>query len=76
MLKDLEEGHNVVNFSLSIAKALGCNPIILAGVDLALTDEKAYPPGILPYPLIDVEKDPSSKMPKEKILETVFKLKM
>jgi hypothetical protein len=40
--EDVDEGHNVVNFSLQIAQALGCNPIILVGVDLAFTDQKYY----------------------------------
>lgn len=44
--EDLEEGHNVVNFSLQIAEALGCNPIILVGVDLAFTNERFYADGI------------------------------
>lgn len=44
--EDLEEGHNVVNFSLQIAQALGCNPIILVGVDLALSNERFYADGI------------------------------
>lgn len=38
----IEEGHSVVNFSLQIAQALGCNPIILMGVDCAYTGEKCY----------------------------------
>lgn len=44
--EDLDEGHNVVNFSLQIAQALGCNPIILVGVDLAFTDQRYYAEGI------------------------------
>lgn len=43
---DLDEGHNVVNFSIQIAQALGCNPIILVGVDLAFTDQRFYAQGI------------------------------
>lgn len=39
---DLDEGNNVINFSLSIAEMLGCNPIILVGVDLAYTDNQSY----------------------------------
>ncbi len=38
----LEEGLNVVNFNLQIARILGCDPIILIGSDLAYTDQKAY----------------------------------
>lgn len=43
----LNEGNNVVNFCLEIAKALGCNPIIFVGVDLALTDQKTYAEGVI-----------------------------
>lgn len=52
----IPEGNNVVNFSISIAKALGCNPIILVGVDLAYTDGKSYAPGIVPHPVLDAHK--------------------
>jgi antitoxin component YwqK of YwqJK toxin-antitoxin module len=48
---DIEEGCNVVNFSLSIAHEMGCDPIILVGVDLAYTNEKSYAPGILNHPI-------------------------
>lgn len=43
---DLDEGHNVVNFCIEIAQALGCNPIILVGVDLALTGQQYYADGV------------------------------
>lgn len=43
----LDEGHNVVNFCIEIAQALGCNPIILVGVDLALTNQQHYANGII-----------------------------
>lgn len=49
--KDIEEGCNVVNFSLAIAHAMGCNPIILVGLDLAYTQGKSYAPGIHNHPL-------------------------
>lgn len=45
--ENLDEGHNVVNFSIEIAKSLGCNPIILVGVDLALTNQEHYADGVL-----------------------------
>ncbi|KAF3363369.1 Uncharacterized protein PHSC3_000057 [Chlamydiales bacterium STE3] len=43
----LDEGHNVVNFCLEVASRLGCDPIILVGMDLAFTDMKAYAPGVI-----------------------------
>lgn len=45
--EDLDEGHNVINFCLEIATAMGCNPIIFAGMDLAYTDMQAYAKGVV-----------------------------
>lgn len=50
---DLSEGWNVINFSVSLAWALGCNPIIFTGLDLAYSDTQSYCPGILNHPLHD-----------------------
>ncbi|MCE5294297.1 MAG: DUF115 domain-containing protein [Chlamydiales bacterium] len=47
----IEEGFGVINFTIAIAKALGCNPIILTGVDLAYSDEKSYANGIHNHPI-------------------------
>lgn len=49
--KDISEGCNVINFSLSIAAEMGCNPIILVGVDLAYSNNQSYSPGIEPHPI-------------------------
>jgi hypothetical protein len=38
----LDEGHNVINFCIEIAHALGCSPIILVGIDLAYTNDQYY----------------------------------
>jgi len=43
----IDEGHNVVNFGIELAVRLGCNPIILTGVDLAYTDMQAYASGVV-----------------------------
>lgn len=42
----LDEGHNVINFSLQIAYQLGCDPIIFVGMDLGYTGMKTYAPGV------------------------------
>lgn len=47
----LDEGLSVLNFSLSLASALGCNPIIFVGADLAYTEEASYSPGIRNHPI-------------------------
>lgn len=49
--EDIEEGCNVINFSLALATAMGCNPIILVGVDLAYSDDKTYAPGMISHPI-------------------------
>lgn len=51
----IEEGHNVVNFCLEIAHALGCNPIIFVGMDLAYTGLKAYAPGVVEDRAVNAE---------------------
>jgi len=43
----LDEGHNVLNFCLEIAQAMGCDPIIFVGMDLAYTGMKSYADGIV-----------------------------
>jgi hypothetical protein len=48
---DLEEGCNVINFSLSIAANMGCNPIILIGVDLAYSSNQSYAEGVTNHPI-------------------------
>jgi len=48
---DLEEGCNVINFSLSIAEKMGCNPIILVGVDLSYSNDQSYAPGVINHPI-------------------------
>lgn len=53
--KRLEEGHNVVNFCLEVAHAMGCNPIIFVGMDLAYTHMKAYAPGVVEQNTVDAE---------------------
>lgn len=52
----MDEGYNVINFSVSIAKNLGCNPIILCGLDLAYTDGKSYVPGLKLHALHNFKK--------------------
>lgn len=49
----IEEGHNVVNFNLSIARELGCNPILIVGVDLAYSDNLSYAPGLVRHAIQD-----------------------
>lgn len=49
--QDIDEGFNVVTLSVSLAAAMGCNPIIFVGVDLAYSDNKSYAPGLVSHPI-------------------------
>lgn len=48
----LDEGHNVVNFEVEIAHALGCSPIIFVGMDLGFTNMLSYASGIVKEPRV------------------------
>lgn len=65
---DINEGCNVLNFSLSIAHALGCNPIILVGIDLAYSKGHSYFPGIVSHPIHDRKRRFRSKGYHEELL--------
>lgn len=64
----LQEGYNVINFSLSIAHAMGCDPIVFVGLDLAYTDMLSYCPGILNHPLHDRREHFGTKTPDEELI--------
>lgn len=64
----IEEGNNVLNFSLSIAQAMGCNPIILVGVDLAYSQGKSYASGIISHPIHDRLRHFTTKSPSDELL--------
>lgn len=57
---EIEEGFNVVNFCLDIARVWGCNPIIFVGMDLAYTDMHLYAKGVIE----------SSQVTEKQILES------
>lgn len=51
---EISEGFNVLNFSLDIARHLGCNPIICVGIDLAYSPNGAsYASGLITHPIHD-----------------------
>lgn len=66
--EQISEGHNVVNFSLSIAKALGCNPIIFVGLDLAYSQGKGYSPGVARHPILDINQELMTRTAKENVV--------
>lgn len=67
-VEPIEEGHNVVNFNLSIARELGCNPIIIVGVDLAYSDNLSYAPGLVRHALQDPKNAFLTKYSHEELL--------
>lgn len=64
----LAEGYNVLNFALSLAYTMGCNPIIMVGVDLAFSRGLSYASGIKSYPLYDKDTSFRARSMKEEIL--------
>lgn len=66
--KALSEGFNVVNLSLSLAKALGCKAIATVGVDLAYTQEQSYPPLLPSHPLDQPRSGYKTKTSKEDLV--------
>lgn len=62
------EGHNVVNFSLSIAHAMGCNPIILVGLDLSYEGLHSYQSGVVSHPTNVQKRDFHTKGFHEELL--------
>ncbi len=43
--RNVNAGHNVVNFCTSLAGMMGCNPLIFVGMDMAYTESEAYAKG-------------------------------
>jgi antitoxin component YwqK of YwqJK toxin-antitoxin module len=64
----VEEGHNVVNFNVAIARALGCNPILVVGVDLAYSNNSSYASGIVNHALQDPKNAFITRSKTEKLL--------
>lgn len=75
------EGYNVANFALSLATMMGCDPIIVVGVDLAYSKEQSYAALTPSHPLYQGTGKFETKTAKEDLLarkdihgETVFTL--
>lgn len=66
--EDVSEGFNVINFSLSLAYAFGCNPIIFVGVDLAYSGGQSYFSGVESHPLHERRRDFRTKWSDEDLL--------
>lgn len=66
--EDVDEGMNVINFSLSLAFALGCNPIIFVGLDLAYSEGLSYHEGVTSHPTHDRRRDFLTKTSGDELL--------
>ncbi|MGK5594153.1 MAG: 6-hydroxymethylpterin diphosphokinase MptE-like protein [Parachlamydiaceae bacterium] len=64
----IDEGCNVINMSLSIAEALGCNPIICVGLDLAYSLGQSYSPGIEMHAIHDTKEHLITKTTEEELV--------
>lgn len=64
----LDEGCNVINMSLSVAKELGCNPIICIGLDLAYSSGQSYSPGIEMHAIHDPKEHFITKSSQEDLV--------
>ncbi len=62
------EALSVTTLAIAYAYALGCDPIILAGVDLAYTGMKRYADGVVEDPKISIEALQKDKRATEQIL--------
>jgi len=71
MEKTIEEGCNVLNFSLVLAQLMGCNPIICVGIDLAYSRGESYASGIISHPIHNRREDFLTKNPHEEIVSKV-----
>lgn len=67
--KPVEEGHNVVNLSTALAVAMGCNPIIFVGLDLAYTNMQSYSAGVTNHPLHNLRDQFKTKTHEEQLVQ-------
>lgn len=65
---ELEEGYNVLNFSVLFAHLMGCNPIICVGVDLAYSEGQSYASGVASHPLHNLKGNFRTKYEEEELI--------
>lgn len=71
--EEIDEGHNVVNFCVEVAHAMGCDPIIFVGMDLSFTGMSGYAPGVVEdasvsqSAILDIENEDSKAILKTDI---------
>ena len=65
----LPQGFNVVTSGVALAEALGCNPIVCVGVDLAYTNDKSYSASVKNHPIHDWISDFTTKTEDDRLVE-------
>ena len=63
------EALSVTTTAIELAYAMGCSPIILVGVDLALTDQAAYVEGVVATPKASLNERKRDKRVAERLLQ-------
>lgn len=61
-------GVNVINYTLNVAEKLGCNPLIVVGVDLSYKQDKSYAENIRAHALHDPKKYYKTKAEQDEII--------
>lgn len=69
---NFREGYTSVSVALSIARTLGCNPIILAGLDLSKSSTTHYSQGIDKHPLYPYTKNAKSELGNPITVKDIF----
>jgi hypothetical protein len=66
--EELEEGFNVLNFSVLFAHLMGCNPIICVGIDLAYSEGLSYASGVVNHPIHNLRGNFRTKFEEEELI--------
>ena len=64
-----EEALSVTTTSIALASFLGCDPIILAGIDLAYTGMERYAKGVFAHSDVDIDHILSDKRASETVIQ-------
>ncbi|MEM7175387.1 MAG: 6-hydroxymethylpterin diphosphokinase MptE-like protein [Chlamydiota bacterium] len=62
------EAMSVTTTAIELAYAMGCDPIILVGIDLAFTGRSSYIAGVVPNPALQVQQRTAETRVSEKLL--------
>ncbi len=63
------EALSVTTLAIALAVEMGCNPILLSGIDLAYAGTRRYAEGIMPSSTIDMQEKSREKKSPERLLK-------